>query len=330
MGMTRAFRIGGGIIAALFVLWAGAGAWVWSRNSVPSPPTPSRTLPDGNVYPDYVQLVLDVKDHKGIQRLHLDRDTPAAPIARTLTQNARVLESLRSLAGKPCAVTDLQPGEKFVGAVAFPGVTRLAALSFRTESKRDSATALGNFLGGVHFSAGVMRKGATLHVTTGFLSFVPLFLDAPTGISRLNAAQCQRAAREVLNVLESQSPLSEIMANERCVRLGQIARTVQPGASSIFRLKFPTEDYERAFLAKPKRPAYDALDRYMTAWVAESRKPIGAVVPPPAAKGLEGIMPDESLEPRAMGTHLMRYTYITARLRILLAALLVEGRRKAK
>jgi hypothetical protein len=120
-----------------------------------------------------------------------------------------------------------------------------------------------------------------------------------------------------------------MMANEREVRLDQLARTVRPGAFSIFRLKFPMEDYERAFLFKPKRPAYLDLDRYMSAWVAETRKPVMDITPPPGPKELEGIMPDESLEPDAMGAHVMRHAYVTARLRILLAALLVEGRRKA-
>jgi hypothetical protein len=285
-------------------------------------------LPDGNVYPRYVQLVTEVKDHKLLQRLQLDAASPREEIGRSLAANAQALATLRSLAGKPCAVTELQPGARFVGAVAFPGVTRLAALSARTRTSRDPA-AFDDLIAGVHFAAGVMRKGAALHMTTGFLSFVPLFMDAPACIPRLSADQCRRAATSISTVLSQQSPLSEMMANEREVRLDQLARTVRPGAFSIFRLKFPMEDYERAFLFKPKRPAYLDLDRYMSAWVAETRKPVMDITPPPGPKELEGIMPDESLEPDAMGAHVMRHAYVTARLRILLAALLVEGRRKA-
>lgn len=41
-------------------------------------------------------------------------------------------------------------------------------------------------------------------------------------------------------------------------------------------------------------------------------------------------MADESLEPEAVGTHIMRHAYVTARLRILYAALTAEGYRKSR
>lgn len=327
--MKRAFGIGGGLVAALIVIWLGGGAWVWSRNSVPDPPVPARRLPSDNVYPRYVELVTKVRDQKGLQRLHLDRNASRSDIMRALEANADVLNGLRDSAGKPCAVTDLQPTEKFVGALAFPGVTRLAALSVRVRAKADPGAAQRDLVAGLHFGTGVMRNGATLHITTGFLSLVPIFMDAPDVLPFLSAQQSKSAAEAVRAMLEQLTPLSDIMANERAVRLGQLARTVRPGATSIFRFKFPTADYERDFLLKPKRPAYEALDRYMSAWVEEAKKPIGSVAPPSAPRELEGIMADESLEPRAMGTHLMRYAYITARLRLIHAALLLEARRKA-
>jgi hypothetical protein len=327
--MKQTLRIGGGILAALILVWLGAGALIWSRNNVPAPPAPSRELPANNVYGRYVELVTSVKDQKLLQRLHLNPDASRSDIERVLADNRAVLDSLRDLAGKPCAVTELQPGEQFVGALAFPGVTRLAALSARITAKRDPRIAIGDIVAGLHFGTGVMRKGATLHVTTSFLSLVPLFMDAPAVVPLLNASQCTEAARQIRGMLDQQTPISEIMANERAVRLAQLARTVRPGATSVFRLKLPLESYERDFLLRPKRPAYDALDRYMQAWIAESKKPLSAVTPPEGPKELEGIMADESLEPRNMGVHLMRHAYITARLRILHAALLLEARRKA-
>lgn len=327
--MKHAFRVGGGLLAALVVLWLAAGAWVWSRNNVPTPPTPKRDLPADNVYPRYVELVTAVKDQKRIQRLHLDPEAPRAEIRQALQANASVLAALRKLAGKPCAVTELRPGVRFVGALAFPGVTRLAALSLRETAQSDPTAALRDLAAGLDFGAGVMRQGAALHVTTSFLSLVPVFMDAHRVLPSLSAAQCKAGADSVLRLLEAHTPIWTIMENERAVRLEQLAGTVRPGATSIFRFQFPLEDYQRTFLMKPKRPAYEALDRYLKAWIEEARKPIMSISPPKAPQELEGIMADESLEPDAMGTHIMRHAYVSARLRILYAALIAEGRRKA-
>ncbi len=328
--MKHALRIGGGLLAALVILWLAGGAWVWSRNSVPAPPAPKRNMPDGNVYPQYVELVKTVKDQKLIQRLHLNPDSPRAEVRRALQANAPALASLRELAGKPCAVTELRPGVRFVGALAFPGVTRLAALSIRESVRNDPAAALRDLTAALDFGAGVMREGATLHVTTSFLSLVPVFMDAHRVVPALNASQCKAGAAGVRRILDAQTPITTVFENERTVRLEQLASTVRPGATSIFRFQLPMEDYQRTFLMKPKRPAYEALDRYMQAWIEESRKPIMSIRPPEAPRELEGILADESLEPKAMGTHIMRHAYITARLRVLYAALVAEGYRKSR
>ncbi len=326
--MRRAVRIGGGILAALVVLWAGAGYWLWSLNHVPDPPSLNRRLPEGNVYDQYTQLVTRITEQKTLILLQRERAHSGPDAERVLKDNSGVLADLRALAGKPCMVTELTTGEKFVGALAFPGVTRLSALSARHDVTSSPSRSLDTMLAAADFSAGVMRGGATLHVTTGFLSFVPLFEAAPDILPKLSAEQCDRASRALIRLDDATTPMVDVMRAERTVRLGQLARTVAPGAIRIFRLDIPREDYEWQFLRKPKRPAYDALDAYMGKWVSEAAKPLRSIVAPDEPRELDGIMADESLAPRAMGVHFVRHAYIQARLRVLNAALALESARK--
>jgi len=126
------------------------------------------------------------------------------------------------------------------------------------------------------------------------------------------------------------TPLKRIMEAERCVRLDQLASTVRPGASRIFRFDIPKDSYEWTFLMKPKRPAYDALNAYLTKWVALAEAPLSQVQPPPFPTELQGILDDESLHPDAMAVHFIRYYYLRARLAILETAAHLERYRKEK
>lgn len=326
--MLRAIRAGCGIAAVLIVLWAGLGLWIWNLNRVPQPPVPARHLPEGNVYERYVELATRVKEPRTLVALQRERKASGADVERALRANAETLEELSRLSGKPCMVTELMPGEKFVGALAFPGVTRAAALASRRYARSDPERAFKAMVAALHFSAGVMRGGASLHVTTGFLSFVPVFDAAPDLLPHLTERQCADGARMLRDIDAAMTTATDVMRAERAVRLEQLARTVRPGATRIFRFDIPRESYEWAFLRKPKKPAYESLDAYMAKWVAEAAKPLTAISPPEGPAGLEGILADESLESTAMLVHLIRHAYIRARIRVLHAALALEAARK--
>lgn len=326
---------GGALAALLFVLWLAFGYYVYSLNSIPPVPPLERSLPGNNVYPEYVTLVTQVKRPKDLQRLLASGDFRGKEADELLKINGEILKQLHSLAGKPSMVTELMPGEKFVGALAFPAVTRLAALQVRRTAASQPGEALAALLDGAHFSAGVMRGGATLHVTTGFLCFVPLFQAAPA-LADAGGRFCGHvpqkdlaaASEELRKIHDSVTPLTEIFRAERWIRLTQYSRTVRPGATRIFRLSFPREQWDREALLRPKRPGFHALDAYMSRWVEEAGKPPVAIALPEPPRELEGILADESLAPGNMLVHCLRYAHVLARLRILHAAMRLELHRR--
>ncbi len=328
MKRRRFLWIGVAVVDLLLFTWLGVGLWVRELNTVPTPTPPARQLPAGNVYDQYVELVTSVQDPRLIMEVYRSGKTSGPDVDRVLEANGDVLQTLRRLSGKPSVVTGLLTSEKFVGALAFPHVTRLAAISVRHTAATDPDTALATFVAAAYYGTGVMRGGATLHITTGFLSLVPVFEVAPELLPKLSADRCATVADALQRMDETMTPLVEMMRAERYVRLMQLHRTVSPGAMRILRFHIPREKYEWDFLLKPKMPAYNALDAYMNRWVAEAAKPLSSVTPPAALKGLEGILADESLAPDAMGVHFIRHAYIQARIRVLHAALRLEAFRQ--
>ncbi len=316
--------VGGGLLAALLAVWLGAGAYVWNRNRVPAPPVQTRTLPAGNVYDQYVGLVQRIREPDQLTALDRSRKTSGNEVARVLQANAEALSALKQLAGHPSAVTELRPGVRFVSALAFPSVTRLTAIAARSQARSKPTEAAQTLNAGLCFAAGVMRDGATLQLTTGYLSFVPLFEAAPDILRRFSAEDCRTLMASIEKLDRQTTPLASIFRTERVSRLEQFSELVKPGAVRIFRLNIPRADYEWQFLLKPKRPAYDALDTYLAKWAEEAAKLPLQVTPPAPPTEMEGILADESLEPRALATHVVRHAYIVARMRILYAALAAE------
>lgn len=316
------------VVGTLIAVWLAAGLIIWNRNVLPDPPSLTRNLPADNVYDTYVQLVTQVKHGDALQTLHGEKRSSGAEVDTVLRDNAAVLEKLRALAGKPCVVTELKPGVRFVGALAFPGVTRLVAVSVRKDAAARPDQALETLSAGYHFALGVMQGGATLHVTTSFLSSVPLFEVTPELLPRLNTAQLERLAKTVDGLTTPMTQLRKIMEAERVVRLEQLLSIARPGATRIFRFDIPRERYEWDFIRKPKRPAYDALDAYLQKWVSFAEVDLSEIDPPPYPSELQGILADESLAPENMVTHFVRYRYILARMRLIYAAARLEAYKK--
>jgi len=319
------------LLAVLIVVWLAVGGLVWSRNRAPALNLPPRDpLPPGNVYTDYQDCVRSVQQAGVITEL-FNADAPdPAKRQSVLKANDALLKRLASLTGKPSMVTELEPGVHFVAALDFPNVTRLLALTAQERASSSPSQALDPLIDGLYFSEGVLRGGAILHLVTGFMSYVPIFQAFPAILPKLPAEACRQGAERLRPLIQEQHPLSQILQNERRVRLRQLVSTFEPDATEIFRLKVPTDGYRWSYLLRPKGPAVNAVHTYFERWIAEAGKPPAQITPPPAVTELEGIVADETLSPEAIGKNVLRYHYRNARLRLVYTALRLESHRKTR
>lgn len=319
------------LITVLALVWLVVGGLVWSRNRAPALDLPPRDpLPADNVYADYLDCVRSVQQANVVAEL-FNADAPdPAKRQSVLRANEALLKRLASLTGRPSMVTELEPGVDFVGAIAFPDVTRLLALAAQEQAAHNPSRALDPLIDGLFFSEGVLRGGAILHLVTGFLSYAPIFQTFPAILPRLPAGACQTGAERLRPLIAEQSPLAPILQNERRIRLRQIISTFEPGATRIFRLSVPTDGYQWSYLMRPKAPAVNAVNAYFEHWVAEAEKPPAQISPPPAVTELEGILSLGAISPEEIGKDVLRYHYKNARLRLIYTALRLEHHRKTR
>jgi hypothetical protein len=321
--MKKAVRgimaLGGVGVAA----WLGLGGCIWSRNRIPALTfPPETTLPQGNVYNDYVQCVRSVQQSNAIAAL--TRGGVAEPKAaqQALQANAELLQRLHTLTDKPSVVTQIQTGTDYVPAVLYPNITKLLVLAARPLPGRD---ALRKMQDGFAFAEGVMRGGATLHLTTGYLSYVPLFEAFPALLPKLSADEARAGADALRAHLGKRTSLAELVQNERRVQLKRLVSTI-PDPMRGFKFQFG--GYSWDYLMKPKSEAVAALDTYFTRWSEEAAKPIGQVSPPEAPTATFALLSDDAFSPEQIGKQFLRHHYLEARLRLIYAALKLEAIRK--
>ncbi len=246
---------------------------------------------------------------------------------RLVSDNAPLLAKLAALTGKPSVVVDLRPGVDTVRAIEYPNVTRLLALAARQTSSTNSAEAIRYLMHGAEFSEAISRDGATVHLTSRYLSYVAVFRAFPEILQKLTPAQAREAAGLLADIMESASPLATYIRNEREVRLNMFKETVTPGTTRGFRLNLPSSDLEWKHLMTPKSPAAAALSSYLEAWESNANKPFSKLTPPAQPAAFFTLQADDTLSSSSIGQHFIRYYYVQARSRLMLTALLLAARK---
>lgn len=327
--MKQAQRWVLGAITLIVVIWLSTAGFIWSRNRMPSVQfAPGLTMPEGNVYDQYIQIVKSVQERDALGGVSGTKASTPSAQRVALSKNAALLKQFHALVGKPSVVTTLEPGVDFVAAWDFPHLSRLLVLEAQTLLPQQPERAMHILLDGLTFASDVFRGGTSLHLIYSYMATTPLVEALPDIIPRLSASACEEGARRMKQIVQSRYPLSGVFENERRVRVGALMRNFQPMSTRIFRFQIPFNSYEWAYLAKPKTAAVESLNRYLLAWVEQSKRNPSEISPPSEPEEIKALISDETLSAQNFGTMAIRYYWMDARLRILYTALRLEAYRK--
>jgi hypothetical protein len=327
MKQTRRWVVGA--LTLLIIAWLATAGFIWSRNRMPPVQFPSGlTIPEGNVYEQYIQIVKSVQDRDALGGVSGTKTASPSAQRAALAKNASLLKQFHALVGKPSVVTALEPGVNFVAAWDFPHLSKLLVLEAQSYLPKHPELALNTLLDGLTFASDISRGGATLHLIYSYMATTPLVEALPTIIPKLPASSCEEGAKRMKQIIESRFPLSSIFENERRVRVGALMRNFQPMSTRIFRFQIPLNSYEWAYLVKPKTAAVESVNRYLLAWVEQGKRKPTEITTPTEPVEIKALMDDETLSEQNFGTMVLRYYWLDARFRIIYTALRLEAYRK--
>lgn len=332
--MKRAVRLILVLVGVAVLVWAGYGFYIYQLNATPEPQLPAvQNAGTENAYEELLRCV------KGVQRdrdlLRLERlpqyGTPAEKQA-VLDANRDVLQQCRRLLQRPVWVTRLVPQPDDPTMEYFRHLARLFAAQGKLHEQQGRVgEAMGAYLDGLLFADRIARGGSTLHLIARFASSVVLFEAVPPVIPRLSAAEARTAAQRVQRLLEEEYPLEHVLAQEFRTTLVGWYNTTRGMAMRGWRLDLPQSAPERQMLLRPKKPINDAAQRYALQWLEQAKQPYPQMTPvayvPPLDTLPEGLV---VRSPEDLFSHVTRYVYLQARLRLLYTVLRLEEFRKAR